>query len=646
MSKDLQVVLQRTLEEYEQRLSEERKLQDYENDVELASRIQEQLEMEHEVTNCKKKLVEYELALEESRAVKAQRESVQQTLADQFVKEMWEMSRKFGELQSIRTEYEKMLIQHDEAVAKLIKTEDDLAEANAARLRAEERAASRIAPETHVPVSNENAAAVLVEPPQITKAASFPQPTKSSMNPKPIQKSIPGVIQELSGPSDVGPEYGGTTVALPPLGSVSDNFLSTNPTEVAAQVGNEMGNEDLTVASTKEKGPEDATAAVAPVTLEASSDLPMRLEGFETKILMHVFSFLDALDILNTAQVNVNMYSRVDSLFGLGNGAGASDGDNSTIATTETSANPVSTSARSPTPKAPPSMPSPTIAALPPPTNAQAFTPPRSGGMTMPQVGTPVAGTHRRTESTPSNPAAEGIRTIFSMLAPKTSTLSSLTTSTSPSRASSHKSPDAPPMNAAMANSLTQKLTDAELNAIVLMSTRLQQKIELADKLSREKEELVNTLNGTEGVKQYLIGKVRQMEEAMSFHESNESKVAQQIASDQEVIAFLDCRVQELERQSTEWKNEQETLRKEVARIKEQAEQKSMVMGDMLQFERDKWTESDREWKATKKVLVKEVRSCRAQIATLQAQKEGFRQQAQTLRNAILPSTNNTSGVN
>ena len=83
-----------------------------------------------------------------------------------------------------------------------------------------------------------------------------------------------------------------------------------------------------------------------------------------------------------------------------------------------------------------------------------------------------------------------------------------------------------------------------------------------------------------------------------------------------------------------------------MARIKEQAEQKSMVMGDMLQFERDKWTESDREWKATKKVLVKEVRSCRAQIATLQAQKEGFRQQAQTLRNAILPSTNNTSGVN
>jgi hypothetical protein len=53
---------------------------------------------------------------------------------------------------------------------------------------------------------------------------------------------------------------------------------------------------------------------------------------------MQVFAYLDALDILNTAQVNISMYSCVDSLFGLGGGDGQDEEDTldkSTIATFE-----------------------------------------------------------------------------------------------------------------------------------------------------------------------------------------------------------------------------------------------------------------------------------------------------------------------
>lgn len=193
-------------------------------------------------------------------------------------------------------------------------------------------------------------------------------------------------------------------------------------------------------------------------------------------------------------------------------------------------------------------------------------------------------------------------------------------------------------MNAAMANSMASKLSDAELNAIILMTERLRQKEALTEKLLREQHDLEARLEGTETVKQFLLTRVQNMEELLSKQEENETKVAQQIASDQEVIAFLDGRVQELEREASKIREEQDVMRRTLARFQEQAEQKSIVMGDMLQFEREKWRDSEREWKATKKLLVKEVKNCRAQITALLAERDGYREQNEVLRKALFPT--------
>ena len=52
---------------------------------------------------------------------------------------------------------------------------------------------------------------------------------------------------------------------------------------------------------------------------------------------------------------------------------------------------------------------------------------------------------------------------------------------------------------------------------------------------------------------------------------------------------------------------------------------------DILQFEREKCAEQEREWRATKKLLVKEVKNCRAQMAKLAAERDGYREQNESL---------------
>jgi hypothetical protein len=82
----------------------------------------------------------------------------------------------------------------------------------------------------------------------------------------------------------------------------------------------------------------------------------------------------------------------------------------------------------------------------------------------------------------------------------------------------------------------------------------------------------------------------------------------------------------------------------DLARVKEQSEKKASVMGDMLQFERERLAESEREYKATKKVLVKEVKMNRAQILALEAERDGFREQNEVLRRAVISSGSSNIG--
>ena len=121
----------------------------------------------------------------------------------------------------------------------------------------------------------------------------------------------------------------------------------------------------------------------------------------------------------------------------------------------------------------------------------------------------------------------------------------------------------------------------------------------------------------------------------------DEVKVTQQIASDQEVIAFLDSRVQELERSSENLTQDRDAARKELESIQVTSSKKITMLNDILKYEREKLKDEETEWKATKKVLVKEVKSCRAQIVALQAERDGYKEQNEMLKRAIVSTGKN-----
>eukprot|EP00523_Entomoneis_sp_CCMP467_P010672 CAMPEP_0168740388 /NCGR_PEP_ID=MMETSP0724-20121128/11958_1 /TAXON_ID=265536 /ORGANISM="Amphiprora sp., Strain CCMP467" /LENGTH=747 /DNA_ID=CAMNT_0008787831 /DNA_START=69 /DNA_END=2310 /DNA_ORIENTATION=+ len=399
-----------------------------------------------------------------------------------------------------------------------------------------------------------------------------------------------------------------------------------------------------------------ATAAAAVVMVEQDDEEAPRLETLETQILMHVFGYLDALDILNTAQVNISMYSRVDGM----------EGDNSTIATYDSNVPdaqapfaPNSTAPAATTTNTTQSAPSSNAAAKAPPPAAVAHAPtivrpppPLELTPQQQQQTTQVAATAAAAPAAASGTRTpiQGLeRTIFGFLQPRkspqlTSTPIAATSSaptpqmgntpTSSARRSPRPQPEAAPMNAAMANSMASKLSDAELTAIIQMTERLRRKEAQLDQLHNENERLAAELDGTDAVKQFLVAKVRSMEESLRQTEDQEAKVAQQIASDQEVIAFLDGRVQELEQSLANSRMETESLQVQWSTYQTQAEQKATVLTDMLRFERERVQETQSEFK----MLVKEVKSCRAQIMALTAESRALSQENDSLKRALLHS--------
>jgi chromosome segregation ATPase len=187
-----------------------------------------------------------------------------------------------------------------------------------------------------------------------------------------------------------------------------------------------------------------------------------------------------------------------------------------------------------------------------------------------------------------------------------------------------------------MTDSMVAKLTDKELSAIFSLTEKLHQRKKAVAAITAEKEELAGKLQGTEALKEFLINKVRDVELSLKKSQEDEIKVTQQISSDQEVIAFLDGRVQELERNVTALTDEKKKIVEKMASMQTQNEKKIEVLSDMLQFERERVSTNEREWKTTKKLLVKEIKSCRAQLMALQAERDGFREQNERLKKAVL----------
>jgi len=366
---------------------------------------------------------------------------------------------------------------------------------------------------------------------------------------------------------------------------------------------------------------------VAVVSIDDEADIKediATLLTLDVEPLIEVFGFLDAMDILNTAQINMTMYNKVDNIFGI-----SEDGQSPPTPTT-------AITSRDPTSK-------------PAPTNNTKTIVPASATVTSTIRTTTNSSTQKSSSlGVVESPSSSGVmgKGLFSMLQPRPALSETTMSSTVPIKSSSVNSgQQQQPLNAKVAQSMASKLSDAELTAIISMTDKLSKLEKEVHMMRNEKEVFAAKLDGTEAVKQFLIGKVRDVEVKLNRSKEDEIKVTQQIASDQEVIAFLDSRVQELEQQTENLTVEKTGTQTEFDELKVSTSKKITMLSDMLKYEREKVREDEGEWKATKKVLVKEVKSCRAQILALQAERDGLKEQNDMLKRAIV-STGGGSNIN
>lgn len=618
--------LQSTLSDLQARKEVESSLKDLVKDVEFAVNLQEQLSSQTHQNQAERIIAQQELALQETHVVEKDRLSSQTLMADALVKDLWSLSKEVGSLLELKQKHEAMILEYDELTAKLAQAEEDL---RAARSRPQPQPeATKIAPQPTAEqpttqsseVEQKPAAQPTTQkppPPEAAPPEAALQSLASATVAKIPEKDPPQKAQEKSEPPE---KPAGTMVAIPPA---------------AAQT------EDAEDAGQK---PQTESAASAPVValIEDDQDGAARttLENIDMEILMRIFGFLEAYDILNTAQVNISMYSRVDSLFGFGMEPPTGTQDDavsttSTLATTPTVAAATQQSGTA------------TTASLSSGTTSKSATKPGSAAKPAePQFGHRLVG---------------GGRNLLNMLQGGGKNDGNSAIGADPSkrqqspkrrgaggagraRGGSDAGDSKPPLSEAMAHSMAAKLNDSEINAIISMTEKLRSKEKQVSLLIREKEEIEGKLNGSEAVKDFLITKVRDMEKIMNKSDETEKKVTQQIASDQEVIAFLDGRVQELERMTRLIQKEKNATQEKLKSVVAQNDKKVAVLSDMLQFERQKLKENEREWKATKKLLVKEVKGCRAQIVNLQAERDGFREQNDALRKAVMAGGSSANG--
>lgn len=388
------------------------------------------------------------------------------------------------------------------------------------------------------------------------------------------------------------------------------------------------------------------SSSVMPFSAEVPSLLSMN-----GTLLMSVFEFMDALDIVNMAQTNVRLYSKVDSIFGLGGtivaGSRSTDendygevseadaavvvvdddvedesGKDETANMTETSNDVNETSCFTEIPDST-HQTSATIVSIPKQNNSN---------FEAPQKSLPTEITERSTKSANSHIEEGGMiqnKSVSSSNEPEVKAKIPIKKKNSTNAAIYAISP-------AVAQSLAMKLSPAELSAIIAMRDQLRKKGEEVIAMEKDFDDITAQLEGTISVKEILTEKVGQLQNTLKADREISAKITRQTASDQEVIAFLDERVQELERTVENLNADQAITDKSVEKIKLASERQVAVLSDMLAYEREQKVDQEKEWKSTKKLLVKEVKYCRAQIMTLEAERDGFRQENDRLKEALL----------
>ena len=328
------------------------------------------------------------------------------------------------------------------------------------------------------------------------------------------------------------------------------------------------------------------------------------LTTLEESLVLRVFSFMNAPDVLAMSEVCKAFNERIGLIFGTGHKHEDEDEEEEEGATaTISSTAPAEAAAAA-------AASSPAIAARSP--SSSSFLKNYLGGTA------DVLSSSFSSLLPPPSSAAAMARSLLG------SSDSTIPTSSS---SSSSSSSSAPPLA-----SMASKLTSAELKGILAFTERVKKMEALVVQFQVENENVRARLEGAEGVKELLVGKLREAEGELKRAREGESDKERQRVMDQEVIGFLDGRVQELEGGLTttvaRLVEVEEKAKGDVAQSQEQVR----VLQDMLGFERRKAEENEGQWRQQKKILAKEVKSLRNGVLVRQKERDAYRDELRNVR--------------
>jgi hypothetical protein len=598
-------------------------LQDILEDVEWTHCLNAQLEHTREVHELQHKLHTTSNELEERRVYDAHQREEFHSLGDNFVGELWALSFKITELERDNTDTKHTLEQFDSLKQQLARSEE--------LVRTLQRTMS------------------------LNREVYNMEGGGSDSNSQGRQQQLAQSQFHLNEINENSLDER----------SLSDNMLTTAQGDAAVQLP-----------TVEEK---ELSQAIISSLKEETGSLLLSLDE---SVLLNIFSFLDATDVVNAALVDIAFYSRVDALFGLGGTiVQSSDIDEEqkkestylgvaaqgSAVHSEINSGPVPTSntdtakgSTTLTPEVASNVEAGKRAAPAKKTVVQGSVvlqgsalPPGQSSANM-TTAAAVSDTNFASTAPQQQQPRNALANMFSMLGqqnrlggagpgPKPRVAAGSGNAAASDDPTIHTA-ETTKTFATLANSMADKLSPAELNVIMKMTEDLRAKDRLIVKTKAEREDLAARLEGTEAVKEFLISKVRDTERSLKKCQEESVKVMQQTSSDQEVISFLDGRVKELEislqRTASEWNAHKD----EFKAFQAKAENRQTVLEDMLQFERQQLADSEREWKSTKKVLVKEVKHCRAQVLALQAERDSFRQKNMQLKQALLSINGGAGG--
>ncbi|ETL79610.1 hypothetical protein, variant 2 [Phytophthora nicotianae CJ01A1] len=167
------------------------------------------------------------------------------------------------------------------------------------------------------------------------------------------------------------------------------------------------------------------------------------------------------------------------------------------------------------------------------------------------------------------------------------------------------------------------------------MSTRVKTLEAHLAQVQTEKEDVAARLYSAESVRDFLMEKLKDLEDTLANSMTTTAKKDEQAAVDREIIGFLDAKTQEYEVALKEYAHQNNDLRMELAQLQEDHASKTTIIQDMVELLTDEKKELEAQIRSQRKILVREVKVLRAQNQQLIAEKDHYFTQLKQLKHAL-----------